>query len=315
MITLKNITILDDNMKDCIALDIAPEKKDYIVSNAMMLAVAHRRYQRFSQAMACRAIYKGSDMVGLITYNYYVDSPMYKETCYRIWPIMVDKRHGDKGYEAEALQLLLAELRTKPCGEATAIFACHSPKYTEAATLYAAAGFAKTDLTWDDPDDEDVIVRLPMESPHFTTRIIQPTDYPACAHTLIAAFKEAPWNENWTFESAHTRIAEMMASPMSRGYVIWDEGTIVAMCIGRIMTYLDFKELFVDELSVHPSYQKQGLGGKLLAFAKEALQAEGVFDMVLNTEKGSPAVKFYEKNGFNPLDKIVMMHCNFRETI
>ena len=109
-------------------------------------------------------------------------------------------------------------------------------------------------------------------------------------------------------------MPEMMASRMSRGYVICDGDTIVSMCIGRIMTYLDFKELFIDEFSVHPAYQKQGLGGKLLSFAKEALQQEGVFDMVLNTERGYPAVQFYEKNGFKTLEKIVMMYCTFRRT-
>ncbi|MCL1787426.1 MAG: hypothetical protein FWG38_05520, partial [Defluviitaleaceae bacterium] len=110
MITLKNITILDDNMKDCIALDIAPEKKDRLWSNAITLAFAHDRYKRSSQGMACRAIYNDNDMVGLISYNYFVDDPTYKETCYRIRPIMVDKHHLGKGYEAAALQLLLEEL-------------------------------------------------------------------------------------------------------------------------------------------------------------------------------------------------------------
>ena len=160
MITLKNITILDDNMKDCIALDIAPEKKDHLWSNAITLAVAHRRYKRFSQAMACRAIYNGNDMVGLITYNYMVDDPTYQETCYRIRPIMVDKHHLGNGYEAAALQLLLEEIRTKPYGEAIAVFAFYAPEETDSAALYEAAGFAKTDLTWDDPDDEDIIVRM-----------------------------------------------------------------------------------------------------------------------------------------------------------
>jgi len=142
--------------------------------------------------------------------------------------------------------------------------------------------------------------------------MITEDDFSDCAKTLVAAFKEEPWNESWSFENAYTRITEMMESRMSRGYVIGDGGTIVAMCIGRIMTYLDFKELFIDEFSVHPQYQGEGLGSKLLAFVKSALHKEGVYGMVLNTEKGYPSVKFYEKNGFKLVESIAFMSASFK---
>ena len=143
-------------------------------------------------------------------------------------------------------------------------------------------------------------------------RIIRTIDFPACAETLVAAFKAEPWNENWTFENANTRIDEMMASKMSRGYVICDGNTIAAMCIGRVMTYLDFKELFIDEFSVHPNYQGLGLGSRLLEFVKGELQKEGISGMVLNTKKGYPAVKFYEKNGFKAVESLVFMSSSFK---
>ena len=41
MVELKKITILDEHMKECIALDIPKEKEDYVYSNALMLAVAY----------------------------------------------------------------------------------------------------------------------------------------------------------------------------------------------------------------------------------------------------------------------------------
>jgi len=83
------------------------------------------------------------------------------------------------------------------------------------------------------------------------------------------------------------------------------------MCIGRIMTYLDFKELFIDEFSVHPDYQGQGLGGRLLDYVKGELHKEGIGTMLLNTERGYPAEKFYEKNGFKTDDGLIFMLCKF----
>jgi len=139
-------------------------------------------------------------------------------------------------------------------------------------------------------------------------RVINETDIPSCAKALIETFKEEPWNENWTYEEAYTRIDELMASRMSRGFVIVDNDKVVGMCIGRIMTYTGFKELWIDEFSVHPTYQGQRLGSKLLEFTKEALTEEKVGNMCLTTSKGYPAVKFYEQNGFTLSETVVFMH-------
>jgi len=159
MIELNKITILDDNMKECIALDIAPGKEDYVWTNAITLAAAYRTYKRYSNAMECRAIYAQGKMVGLISYFYSIDNPIFKETCYRIRPVMIDKNHLGKGYEEAALNKLLEEVQTKPHGEATAIFATYNPKEEDMAKLYLSAGFTKTDMKTKNTGD-DIIMRM-----------------------------------------------------------------------------------------------------------------------------------------------------------
>ena len=52
--------------------------------------------------------------------------------------------------------------------------------------------------------------------------IMQQKDIEKCALTLMKAFKEEPWNVNWTFEQAYTRIDEIMSARVSRGYVVYD---------------------------------------------------------------------------------------------
>ena len=139
-------------------------------------------------------------------------------------------------------------------------------------------------------------------------RAIKTTDFETCAKSLRATFKEEPWNENWTYNQAYERIDEMMASRMSRGYVVVDDDRVVGMCIGRIMTYMAFKELWVDEFSVNPTYQGQAIGSKLIAFVTDELKKENVSHMALTTAREYPAVKFYEKNGFKVSESIVFMH-------
>ena len=163
MIELKKITFLDDNMKECIDLDITPERKDHAYSNAIILALDYD-FNSDGKIMECRAIYANGKMVGLISYNYYVGDPVFKETCYRIRPFMVDKNHTGKGYEAAALEKLLEEIRTKPNGEATAIFATYDPEEGDMAKVYQSAQFVITDMNWEAEasDDNDIIARLSL---------------------------------------------------------------------------------------------------------------------------------------------------------
>jgi diamine N-acetyltransferase len=161
MIELKKITITSEDMPECIALDIAPEQEDFVYSNAVLLASAHWHNSR-GKIMECRAIYADGKIVGLITYNYYVGDPVYKEVCYRIRPFMVDKNYLGKGYEEASLKKLLEEIKTKPHGEATAVFATCDPEEEAMAKIYEAVGFVKTDMTWEaeNPEDNDVIMRM-----------------------------------------------------------------------------------------------------------------------------------------------------------
>ena len=75
------------------------------------------------------------------------------------------------------------------------------------------------------------------------------------------------------------------------------------------MIYLGFKELWVDEFSLHPDYQRQGKGTKMIEFVRTQLkdEKEKISYIVLNTEKGYPSVKFYEANGFKADESLVFM--------
>lgn len=132
-----------------------------------------------------------------------------------------------------------------------------------------------------------------------------------CADTLIKAFKEQPWNEDWTFEQAYTRLDELMSARVSRGYIVLDreEKTVVGMVIGRIMTYMSKKELWLDEVSIHPNYQRKGIGTRMIEYVKRELkeEKEEISNIVLTTMRGYPSVGFYEKNGFHTDENVIFM--------
>ena len=137
------------------------------------------------------------------------------------------------------------------------------------------------------------------------------SDISKCAKTLIEAFKAEPWNENWTFEQAYTRIDEIMSGRVSRGYIVFDKekNVVVGMVIGRIMTYISKKELWLDEVSIHPDYQRNGIGTKMFEYVKQELCKENdeIDHIVLTTMRGYPSVAFYEKIGFHIDENVIFM--------
>ena len=140
-------------------------------------------------------------------------------------------------------------------------------------------------------------------------RPMTPEDFPACANELIAAFALPPWNEVWTYDQAFTRIDEIMSGRVSRGYVCMEDDQCISMLCGRIMTYQEKKLFYIDEFSVHPDYQRQGIGSRMLAFLREELKQEPqpISYISLITERGFPSVTFYAKNGFVELQNDLSM--------
>lgn len=140
-----------------------------------------------------------------------------------------------------------------------------------------------------------------------TFRPMTSADFPACARELIAAFAIPPWNEVWTYEQAFDRIDGIMSARVSRGWVCMDGDVCVSMLAGRIMTYQDAKLFYIDEFSVRPDHQRQGLGSRMLVHVRATLKQEGISHLSLITERGFPSVAFYEKNGFVELTNELTM--------
>ena len=140
-------------------------------------------------------------------------------------------------------------------------------------------------------------------------RKMNAADFPACAEELIAAFKEIPWEEAWTYDQAFDRIDEIMSARVSRGVVCMEGDKCVSMLCGRIMTYQEQKLFYIDEFSVRPDYQRQGVGSRMLAYLREELKKEPkpIIHMSLITERDFPSVAFYEKNGFVELQNELIM--------
>ena len=147
MIELKKISIFDDNVKECIALKVLPDQKNFVASNAVSLAEAYDTNKSNEGSVAVPyAIYNDDKMVGFIMYGYFPpedeeDAYSRDEHIYYVWRLLIDKDHQGKGIGREAVRQVMEEIKTKPCGEATYCYVSYVPTNIGSKTTFASYGF------------------------------------------------------------------------------------------------------------------------------------------------------------------------------
>jgi len=153
MIELKKISILDDNLKECVALEIWPEQENFVASNAVSLAEAYDTNKAYAETgkgdiAVPYAAYENGKMVGFAMYGYFPpgdegDDEAYctKEHHYYFWRLLVDKNHQGRGIGREIVRQVMDEIKTKPCGPANYCYVSYEPTNIASKTTFASYGF------------------------------------------------------------------------------------------------------------------------------------------------------------------------------
>lgn len=125
----------------------------------------------------------------------------------------------------------------------------------------------------------------------------------------MSSVVDSAWRENYRdiftadiidkFTGRHRR--ESFKKLLERGVdilVLTVDGGIAAVCsFQRTDAMPDCAEIIL--MYVHPNYQRQGIGGRLLSYVLNELRCGGYVRAVLDTaEKNEGARRFYEKLGF-----------------
>jgi ribosomal-protein-alanine N-acetyltransferase len=180
----------------------------------------------------------------------------------------------------EAVQLVLAE-------QGVDTLAFIGPEEWMLAGL-AAQGFerANTILTL-----HKHTLRVPDHgNPHVTVRPVRPADLLALV-TIDAAAFDALWrNTKETFEEYRAQCSEFCIAEL--------EGMIVGYYCLNVVG----RHGHVTRIAVHPRYQGQRIGVRLLAEAIASLEKDGVFGITLNTQQDNErARRLYTWFGFQTL--------------
>lgn len=124
------------------------------------------------------------------------------------------------------------------------------------------------------------------------------SDIVIAARLMCEAYKEPPMCEEWQMERALKRISYFISGASARGYAMISETEIIGFLFGRLDITVNGDVFYVNEIFVHPGYQRKGCGSLALSRLKEELKPTGVTRIELHTI--SEDISFYEKNGFAP---------------
>jgi GNAT superfamily N-acetyltransferase len=118
------------------------------------------------------------------------------------------------------------------------------------------------------------------------------------------------WAEPATADVPASRYVEGWPRPGDRGLIVIDESFPVGAAWYRLFAADRPGYGFVDErtpeltIAVVPSRRGRGFGAELLTALLEQAREDGHSSVSLSVEKDNPAVKLYERFGFQPAKEI-----------
>ena len=129
-----------------------------------------------------------------------------------------------------------------------------------------------------------------------------------CADLFIDVFTKAPWNDTYNSrEQVVNFFQNHMANNYFAGYVLKEQTSIIALCIGIKKPWINGMEYYIDQFCVKSELQRKGIGSHFLKLIEREIQAEKMNAIILNTESGFPSENFYLKNGFQFVDGLITL--------
>ena len=148
MVELK--TIAEDNFIDAFNLKLASGQERFVSHPIRSLAQAYV-YRNQCQPFG---IYAEGKMIGYVLVIYDYDIPEYD-----IWHMMIDESMQGRGYGREALDQVIAYIKTKPFGDSNRVALTCNKNNPIARKLYESKGFTATGIE----DDDEVELVLSVE--------------------------------------------------------------------------------------------------------------------------------------------------------
>lgn len=122
------------------------------------------------------------------------------------------------------------------------------------------------------------------------------------------SFAGEPWNDDWSdAEQLEQYIKEVSGGYNALNFGLVRDKKLVALAVGSIRHWWEGANYNIEELCVSTDLQGQGVGSYFMKLIEDEARARGLAGIFLQTDIDKPSFKFYQKNGFNNLEKHVSL--------
>ena len=99
----------------------------------------------------------------------------------------------------------------------------------------------------------------------------------------------------------------IILAQMQSGSAWWDQALVGERMIGFAQCELHGRSMKLDKLYLHPGFQRQGYGGRMLAQVEDTARRRGAGSVRLNVNKHNlKSIAAYRKNGYEVVETVVV---------
>ncbi len=132
-------------------------------------------------------------------------------------------------------------------------------------------------------------------------------DIPTMTPLYVKTFNAPPWNDTWTEKTAAKRLSQMIGVPDFYGLCAYDDEGLCGLILGGFEQYCDTVTFNLKEFCVRSTERGRGLGSRIYRELEKRLNERDVSEILLYTLRGMQTQHFYNKQGFNDAEDMVLM--------
>ena len=127
-----------------------------------------------------------------------------------------------------------------------------------------------------------------------------------CAYLYQSAYKNEPWNEEYSVIEITDYLSRFLNSGTKRAYVLVLDEEIIGVALGLIVPCVDSDYFRLEDICLSPAYQRKGYGSQFIKLISDCVANENCDSILLGTQRDYPAHRFYLKNGFEKIDSVLL---------